>query len=249
MFSSMKPITLLIVALCFQPGFGVEFVHHCQSGVATATDWGLWSGHWGPSELAWHWVLVLESGWTCSSVITWSRILFLGPDLNCILGKWLICLEQMKGKQHEEKQRIRRDSKCPINKDGMMVENSKWLDIYLCGPQIPASRVNQLVKHRTGSQSLKLPFLHFFPSSWIFWGSHRAATGRTCPFTIQPFKDIKHYSLKSRRNWEESLVHLAFYTHHYLFRSTQLGISRCSCLCFWIPIWPTGSASEFSTQC
>lgn len=60
----------------------------------------------------------------------------------------------MKQKQHGKKQRIRGDSKCPINKDGVMAENSKWLDIYLCGPQTPASRVNQLVKHGTGSQSL-----------------------------------------------------------------------------------------------
>lgn len=38
MFSSMKPITLLIAALCFQPGFGVGFVCHFQLGMANATD-------------------------------------------------------------------------------------------------------------------------------------------------------------------------------------------------------------------
>lgn len=60
----------------------------------------------------------------------------------------------MKQKQHGEKQRIRGDNKCPINKDGVMAENSKWLDIHICGPQTPASRLNQLVKHGKGSQSL-----------------------------------------------------------------------------------------------
>lgn len=154
MFSIMKPITFLIVALCFQPGFGVGFVHHCQSmamlewngsyhglRILVGTLWTIRAGM--------HWTSVLDSGWTCSSVITWSRILFLGPHLNSALGKWLIPLI-------DEREAARKKSKeleKTVNVSSLLMtaENSKWLDIQLCGPQTPASRVNLLVKHGTGN--------------------------------------------------------------------------------------------------
>lgn len=141
----------------------------------------------------------------------------------------------MKEKQHGEKQRIRGDSKCPINKDGVMVENSKWLDTYLCDPQTPASRVNPLVKHETGNQSLfpNCFFSIFFPSSGISRGHVELQRATRVLSPSQSFKDTQHYSLKSRRNWEKRLVYLAFYTHYSIFRySFQLSISRCSCLYF-----------------
>lgn len=90
MFSSMKPITLLIAALASSLVLGWDLcvISNWEWLMPQTEDYAQdTEGH-----QSWHssghqyW----SQGGPASSVIMWSRILFLGPDINSVLGKGLI---------------------------------------------------------------------------------------------------------------------------------------------------------------
>lgn len=195
--------------------------------MANAIEWGLWSGHRGPPELMW--TSALGSRWTCSSMVIWSGLLLLGPGMSSILSRWSSPprtdeIEKSKGLEGT------------INpkKGGVMRAQNVLIPMSVAkGP--PPCRVKP-----AGYAWTREPKL-VFPLPFPLFLLHPGCVGVTPSCNGQDMS-IHHPNLSKRYST------ISCPGERCTRLSPQSGISRCSYLYFWIPIWTTASASRSSTQ-